>query len=297
MDKASPTDSDFGASLGLALTGLDITDFITESIASNESFEITKPAEPTFKHFSRLATELRIKIWTSTLNECAVAFIPGGGRAPAILSVNQESREVALKHYTLHELLVPTNVYAFPSSSIKPTKFGFFFNPALNIVQPSVHERDIFTYNEDEVVNSDYFTRPEDLRYRGAPGIKGLLIAEKTCKEALTATQKIVFDLGRLATYEVYIRRELVPAPSLISPFLDKFWLCLHRVCPNLKEIRMEVKTYGPKEKAHFEKFKQSMVESIKKKINKGDELHAWEKLNDGKDVLTLFSWKDRKYM
>lgn len=58
-----------------------------------------KPDRKVFTIFPKLPRELRDEIWNKSIIPRLVHFQPGGGMAPAVLFVNEESRKATCGHY------------------------------------------------------------------------------------------------------------------------------------------------------------------------------------------------------
>jgi hypothetical protein len=141
------------------------SDFIAMSSVKSQHFKASSPyLQPVaystlsyakskqlseFALFPKLPAELRIRVWSFTMFPRMVSFIPGGGKAPAILSVCHESRKQTRKFYRLCIHV------SSPKGHIgirKAPEFGVFINSDVDIIYFTPTRRfsgfDRMTYSE-----------------------------------------------------------------------------------------------------------------------------------------------------
>ena len=87
----------------------------------------------TFTLFPLLPTELRLRVWRLSTFPRVVRFIPGGGKAPSVLSACRESRTETRKLYRL--CIRPSSpLLCEPYSGNPIPDYGFFINFEVDIV-------------------------------------------------------------------------------------------------------------------------------------------------------------------
>jgi hypothetical protein len=91
----------------------------------------------TFTLFPLLPTELRLRIWRLATFTRVVSFIPGGGKAPSVLSACRESRTESRKLYRLC-IRASSPILRDPDPPFKIVpEYGFFINYEVDILHVS----------------------------------------------------------------------------------------------------------------------------------------------------------------
>lgn len=103
---------------------------------SNSNADTQEPLS-IFTLFPLLPTEIRLRIWRLATFTRVVSFVPGGGKAPSVLSACRESRTETRKLYRL--CISPSSAMLRepdPPFKIIPD-YGFFINYEVDILQVS----------------------------------------------------------------------------------------------------------------------------------------------------------------
>jgi len=152
-----------------------------------------------FTLFPKLATELRLCIWKLAMFPRIVRFEPVGGKAPAIIQVNRESRKGSRKHYQLCIKI------ASPNSPKPIPEYEVFINYNIDALY-LIH----LAYTRYDMYNPD----GQPLLHRGCgfPGVGNFLATKKVIQVYslwFLPAQRMVLDME-----DHQIRAN------------DDFWLC-----------------------------------------------------------------------
>jgi hypothetical protein len=208
-----------------------IEDSITSSaqaqpnnFAANYDGDLIHQQSSKFTFFPRLPPELRLRVWQFTTFPRIVSFVPGGGKAPAPLSVCRESRKETRKLYRLSIHICPRGRHVVRARAQRPRNvripdFGVFINYDVDIIYlaPS---RNFCDWNIIDDVNNVQLERNDDC----------LCIATLRFPLWLMPAQRIAFELHN-------------PQPLSTRNYDDESlrWKChfadLAEDCPLLEEI------------------------------------------------------------
>ncbi|PMD65718.1 uncharacterized protein K444DRAFT_185595 [Hyaloscypha bicolor E] len=208
-----------------------IEDLITSSaqaqpnnFGANYDGDLIHQQPSKFTFFPRLPPELRLRVWQFTTFPRIVSFVPGGGKAPAPLSVCRESRKETRKLYRLSIHICPRGRHVVRARAQRPRNvripdFGVFINYDVDIIYlaPS---RNFCDWNIIDDVNNVQLERNDDC----------LCIATLRFPLWLMPAQRIAFELHN-------------PQPLSTRNYDDESlrWKChfadLAEDCPLLEEI------------------------------------------------------------
>jgi hypothetical protein len=179
-----------------------------------------------FIFFPKLPPELRLRVWQFTIFPRIVSFVPGGGKAPASLSVCRESRKETRKLYRLSIHICPRGRHvvrarAQRARNVRIPDFGVLINYDVDIIYLAPFHTFCDWYIDDNI-NNARLKRNED----------SLCIAFQRFPLWLMPAQSIAFELHN---------PQPLSTRNKDGESLD--WEChfadLAEHCPLLKEIRL----------------------------------------------------------
>ena len=194
------------------------------NFGSNYDGDLIHQQLPKFIFFPKLPPELRIRVWQFTTFPRIVSFVPGGGKAPASLSVCRESRKETRKLYRLSIHICPRGRHVVRARARRPRNvripdFGVFINYDVDIIYLAPSQT-FCDWDIDDNINYVQLKRNDDCLY----------IAFQRFPLWLMPTQRIAFELHN---------PQPLSTRNKENEFLE--WQChfadLAEHCPLLEEI------------------------------------------------------------